>query len=171
MRNFILLLIVALLLIVVPAFAQTESSPSTVSYELPYPGLLPDNPLYSFKVLRDRIIGFVISDPLRKAEFDILQADKRLSVGVYLFAEGESKYELAEVTISKGENYFDDSIKSLSLSQKQGRNTSFILNKLKLSLQKHSEVIKDLASKSKGEIKQKLLKTNERVIKYQEQVK
>ncbi|HSW97310.1 MAG TPA: hypothetical protein VLF89_05800, partial [Candidatus Saccharimonadales bacterium] len=34
-----------------------------IQYDLPYPGLLPDNPLYSLKVLRDKIVEFFISDP------------------------------------------------------------------------------------------------------------
>ena len=31
-----------------------------IAYNLPYPGLLPDNPLYLAKVVRDRIADFLI---------------------------------------------------------------------------------------------------------------
>ncbi|PIZ98613.1 MAG: hypothetical protein COX78_02915, partial [Candidatus Levybacteria bacterium CG_4_10_14_0_2_um_filter_35_8] len=70
------------------ALAEKTMSPNPAAtmdnYELPYPGLLPDHPLYFLKMTRDKIIGFFISDPIKKAEFDILQSDKRLSAGVYL---------------------------------------------------------------------------------------
>jgi len=169
MRNFILVSIVVLTLIVVPAFAQTEPSPSPISYELPYPGLLPDNPLYSLKALRDRIVGFLISDPIKKTEFDILQADKRLSVGIYLFDEGQTKYTLSESTISKGENYFNEAIRSLVLAEKEGRDVSGMALHLKMSLSKHDEVIKDLAQKTTGKLKEKFLATEKKVAGYENQ--
>jgi hypothetical protein len=37
-------------------------------------------------------------------------ADVRLNAAQYLFAKGEEKYSLAETTISKGENYFYNSL-------------------------------------------------------------
>src|SRR3989344_6985739 len=61
----------------------TDSATDQVEeYTLPYPGILPDNLLYPIKVFRDRIVSFLISDPLKKAEFNLLQADKRLQAGV-----------------------------------------------------------------------------------------
>src|SRR5260370_38981843 len=77
-----------------PVFAKTATDSSKMDYQLPYPGILPDNPLYELNALRDRIYGFLISDPLKKSEFDLLQADKRLAVGISLFNKG--KKELAE---------------------------------------------------------------------------
>ncbi|MBF8250036.1 MAG: LPXTG-motif cell wall anchor protein, partial [Candidatus Levybacteria bacterium] len=66
------------------AQTATPSSNQEVNYELPYPGLLPDSPLYFLRVTRDKLVSFLISDPLKKAEFDLLQADKRLNAGIYL---------------------------------------------------------------------------------------
>ena len=101
------------LLAPVSSYAQTPvASPSPspiIDYPLPYPGILPDNPLYLMKALRDRVVSIVISDPLKKAQFDLLMADVRLNAAQYLFAKGEEKYSLAETTISKGENYFYNS--------------------------------------------------------------
>ena len=42
---------------------------TTVKYELPYPGILPDNPLYFLKQIRDWIMERLITDPLKKIEF------------------------------------------------------------------------------------------------------
>src|SRR3989344_1770388 len=84
--------------------ADIEENKS-VDYDLPYPGLLPDHPLYFLKMMRDSAIGFLISDPLKKAEFDLLQADKRLNSGLYLLHNDKDKNaELAQSTISKGED-------------------------------------------------------------------
>ena len=51
----------------------------TPNYLLPYPGMLPDNPLYMLKAMRDRVINFLIADSQKKAEFYLLQSDKRLN--------------------------------------------------------------------------------------------
>ncbi len=56
---------------------STSSSKKTIEYALPYPGLLPDSPLYILKAIRDRIIEVLISDTMKKANFELLAADKR----------------------------------------------------------------------------------------------
>lgn len=127
--------------------SAVQSPTSRIEYQLPYPGLLPDSPLYFLKTFRDRIIGFLISDPLRKAEFDLLTADKRLNGGVYLFRKDKSKEDLAFSTISKGENYFGQAISKIREAKKQGIDATFVLKKLSLSLKKHKEVLKELETK------------------------
>jgi hypothetical protein len=75
------------------ALAQ-ESSPlapsgspipnNKIEYTLPYPGILPDHPLYFVKTLRDTILSRLISNPVKMAEFDLLQADKKLNMSIFL---------------------------------------------------------------------------------------
>ena len=48
-----------------------------VIYNLPYPGLLPDNPLYITKIMRDKITDFLTRDNLKKAELYLLYSDKK----------------------------------------------------------------------------------------------
>lgn len=171
--------IVSLLMVFVPqvSFAQesTQSAASNtasqkVDYQLPYPGILPDSPLYFLKVTRDRVIGFFISDPLRKAEFDLLAADKRLNVGVYLFTKGKEKYELAESTISKGENYFDDEIKNLRLAKQQGMEINYLVSNTSRSLKKHAEVLSQLKKQTKGSLKKKFEVLEKRILDLEKQV-
>lgn len=138
-------------------------SPTPVEYQLPYPGLLPDNPLYFLKVARDRIIGFLISDPLKKAEFNLLTADKRLNAGVYLFNSRQGKEDLVLSTISKGENYFEESIIKAREAKKQGMDTVNILRRLSLSAKKHQEVLKELEAKSPKNKKQGFILLEKRV--------
>lgn len=168
MKKMILLIAYSLLLIVLfsnTSFAQEASESAKNNYQLPYPGLLPDNPLYSLKALRDKIIEFLISDPIKKAEFDLLSADKRLAIGVALF--DRKKYGLSETTISKGENYFEDGIKNLEKAKKEGRqiDPSLLVN-YDLSSKKHKEILENLTAKSNGELKKKFTADLQRVVRF-----
>src|SRR3989338_3347246 len=58
------------------AYGNEASQTAHIQYNLAYPGILPDNPLYKLKQLRDKITNFLISDPKKKVEFYLLQADK-----------------------------------------------------------------------------------------------
>jgi hypothetical protein len=101
-RTSIVIFSLFFLFFVKPVFAQyngisipTQSitpnpSPSTkiVSYDLPYPGILPGSPVYSIKLLRDKIVELMTGDPLRRTAFYLLQADKRLSASLLLFDSG-----------------------------------------------------------------------------------
>lgn len=176
--------IISLLMVFVPSvFAQTSKDPSApsagpgsttssgqekVDYQLPYPGVLPDSPLYGLKVLRDRIYGFFVSDPLLKSEFDLLQADKRLNSGLFLFNKG--KKELAESTISKGENYFDDEIKNLRLAKQQGMEINYLVSNTSRSLKKHAEVLSQLKKQTKGSLKKKFEVLEKRILDLEKQV-
>lgn len=115
----------------------------TPDYVLPYPGILPDNPLYVLKTLRDRFISFMIGDPLKKAEFDVLQADKRLGAALQLFAKAKKeKEQLGISTISKGQNYFEEALQKTEEAKKQGIGVLDITLKMKRSVQKHVYALK-----------------------------
>lgn len=147
------------------AQTATGTESARVDYDLPYPGILPDSPLYFLKTFRDRFYSFLISDPVKKAEFDLLTADKRLGAATVLFDKG--KRELAETTISKGENYFEDAIKNLKLSKMQGRPIDIgLMTDMELSSKKHKEVLLQMTEKSDGKLKEKFLKDLERSEKF-----
>jgi len=165
---------------VVASFAQetpkedttsTPSSVKTIDYTLPYPGLLPDNPLYVLKAIRDRIVEILISDPIKKANFYLLTADKRLNEGVSLFNKGEKKYALAETTISKGENYFEKGISEIEKAKKQGIVTLDVSQRFHLASLKHIEIIKGLINKSRGDIEQRLLLDEKRAEEFEKKLK
>lgn len=148
---------------------QSESSSMPVDYQLAYHGLLPDNKLYFLKVLRDRLIDFLISDPLKKAEFYLLQADKHATSAVALFVKG--KQELAETTISKGENYLEAGIVKLSEAKKQGADIKNLTETYSVSLQKHKELVTGLIAQSLGgDVKRKLEHALTRLDNFEKQV-
>lgn len=133
----------------------------TPDYPLPYPGILPDSPLYSIKALRDRIISLLISNPLKKAEFDLLQTDKRLNSGIYLFEKGN--VALAETTISKGENYFGEAILQSEEATRQGEKTADLVKRLSRAAWKHQKVIDGLTKKAPKEYKKAFENLSKRV--------
>lgn len=150
-----------------PSLSPTPT-PKPIEYQLPYPGLLPDSPLYFLKVTRDRIISFLIADPLKKGEFNLLQADKRLNAGVLLFQKG--KQELAQSTISKGENYFEQAIQKIEEAKSQGQKTDAFATKLSLSAKKHKEVLKVLEKKASKNTKEGIVALRERASRFEKQV-
>lgn len=168
-KIFVLFLILGLLFFAPLSFAQENATVSAkVEYNLPYAGMLPDSPLYFLKTFRDKLISIFISDSLKKAEFDLLQADKRLASAILLFEKG--KKDLAESTISKGENYFDDGIKSMELAKKQGRDVGGLLVNFELSAKKHLEILSDLKIKTDGELLKKFAVLEKRMLDFASQV-
>lgn len=143
---FALTLLFLIVLIPMPLFAAvTPLSTSVVmeeksEYLLPFPGILPDHPLYFLKQVRDGMMDRLIVDPLRKAEFHVLQADKRLNMGVVLLGQG--KETLAETTISKGEKYMERAVSGLSAFKSTGRPVpASLIDKLTRSMEKHVEIL------------------------------
>ncbi len=125
-------------------------SPTPAQYLLPYPGLLPNSPLYKLKTLRDKIVSLLISDPLKKAQFDILQSDKRLNGAWYLLQQQPEQSTLVVQTVSKGENYTADAISQLQLAKKQGIGITDTAKQLSLSNAKHLDVVKQMEKSMKN---------------------
>lgn len=145
--------------------AVEELSPAPkVDYELPYPGLLPDSPIYFLRIIRDKTVSFLISDPLKKAEFNLLQADKRLNAGIYLFKKG--KVSLSFSTISKAENYFEESLEKVKKARGEGMDVSDIERKLINSAKKHREELNSLEEKSPQSFKEGFGVQRKRVEEY-----
>jgi hypothetical protein len=111
--------------VVIESPMPTSSITPVPDYVMPYPGILPDNPLYGLKTLRDKVISVMIGDPLKKASFDLLQADKRIGAALLLIKTGDrGKQEVALSTISKGQNYYEEAIGKLHEAKGQGTNVS-----------------------------------------------
>jgi len=72
-------------------------------YLLPYPGILPNHPLYWSKMIRDRVQLLTTKDPTKKMQLFLLFADKRLAAGQLLIATGDKG--LGVSTITKAEKY------------------------------------------------------------------
>lgn len=122
-------------------------TPTQVEYQLPYPGLLPDHPLYVLKAIRDRILDMLIVDPVKKSELYILQGDKRLQMGLLLFDKGRGA--LGEQVISKGEKYMHQAVYDLLAQKTSGKPVpGYLTDRLERSLAKHAEVLGTLITRA-----------------------
>lgn len=140
-----------------------------IEYALPYPGILPDHPLYFLKQIRDRILDWLIVDPVKKTEFYILQADKRLSMGIVL--TNDKKNILAETTISKGEKYMNNAVSAVTSFKADGKLiTGNLIDRLDKSLAKHKEVLEELIAKESGAPKAGLTASLQLVVKLQQDI-
>ncbi|MFZ5845598.1 MAG: DUF5667 domain-containing protein [Patescibacteria group bacterium] len=171
---FKILLLFASVVLVMPVMAQIKKPTPTptpekkkIEYVLPYPGILPDHPLYVLKKVRDYILDKLIVDPVRKTEFYVLQADKRLNMG--LFLAGRGKLILAEQTISKGEKYLDKAIGGFVALRREGKPVpGHVTDRLEKAMAKHIEVLEEMIGRAEGDYKTGLAGSLELVKRLQE---
>lgn len=145
-----------------PSFAASESTISSVvtpipavEYGLPYPGLLPDHPLYPLKALRDRILIFFTRDPVRKVQLNVLFADKRLVMGQLLWEKGTADLSLS--TLTKAEKYLLTAALDLAILKKQNNLPPGLADKVELAAKKHEEIIMKLMINTSDEMKKQNL--------------
>lgn len=145
-------ILLAVFLLIVPPFFYlfNYSQPRSLNvdnktdYELPFPGLLPDHPLYLVKMLRDQTLVFITRDFESRARMQLELSDKRIRAGELLI--DEKKYDLAISTFSKGERYFEQAIETLKSAKQQGQApTTDIIDQMKRSNKKHIIVLSQRA--------------------------
>ncbi len=126
---------------------DNEASPSgsveaaeLSTYVLPYPGILPDHPLYFLKAFRDRIVELLISDPVRKAEFYVLQSDKWLNTA--LFTKEAKKTEYLERSLRYAVDFERRAVSALEGVKQSGKQIEpSLLEKLTWSNRKHMQIL------------------------------
>ncbi len=113
---------------------------SQVDYQLPDPGtVLPDSPLWALKVMRDRLWLFITTDPYRKAEMELLFADKRLGSAKILFEQ--NKPDIGMATLEKGERYLTESADLERVLRGNGSDTHELLDRLTRASLRHYEIM------------------------------
>jgi len=153
----LLVLIIGLVIFTKPIFSQEKldieaqegSEPAKVEYFLPYPGILPDHPLYKLKMLRDRIWGFFIRDPLKKSQWYLLMADKRIWASQMLVDKG--KFALAVSTASKAEKYLLQAVDKAYQAREMGKGDKMFFQKMFQASLKHEEVLAEILKKTPDE--------------------
>lgn len=171
MKSFltITLCLVLTLLITKPIFAQNNNpatpsatpSVETVQYNLPYPGILPDHPLYFLKSLRDRIVATLISDSSKKAEFYLLKSDKYLNEAIFLTDKGRD--DKAEESIIKSNDATEETLKAIDKALSEQKDLKGVPHNLETSLKKHEQVLKNLKTKMNKEYSQNIDKELKRI--------
>ncbi len=150
MRSLILSIILfSIALFVVPtAHAQEKdmgaaTSPVYVKYDLAFPGMLPDNPFYKIKVLRDRLAADFITDPIQKIEFYLRQTDKGILAAAMLV--DKNNIVLAHETALKAEH--NNTLLTYELYRLTDKQDEAFFTKLKTAAAKHQEVLGVLMSR------------------------
>lgn len=147
MKKILINLSLLPIIILFPAVANAEDEyiaipppVPTVNYQLPDPGILPDNSIYILKTIRDKISIFIIGNPLKRAEFNLIKADTRISAALFL-SEQEKNASLTEETALKAEDYFEQALNSALETKAQGIDVDDFVKRLATANKKHQEVI------------------------------
>ena len=111
-----------------------------IEYPLPSPGMLTDHPLYFLKLVRDKILEYLITDQVKKVEFDILQADKFLSMSEIQFrSPGKTGY--VAKTLTRSAEYSEKALADIEKIKTSGKSyRTDLKEKLLKSIGKHIEV-------------------------------
>ncbi len=143
-KKLVASILLLIFLLILPSLKLTKAQTlnletNEVAYELPYPGLLPDHPLYFLKAIRDRMLDILTLDNQKNAELYLLFSDKRANAAKFLAEKGRG--DLAITTLSKAEKY-SLKIPPLLKESKTKPKREFI-DKVKSSNLKHKEIIED----------------------------
>ncbi|MGB9681316.1 MAG: DUF5667 domain-containing protein [Minisyncoccia bacterium] len=161
-----LVLIIPLSVYFLESAYQVKADQERVIYDLPYPGLLPDHPLYFLKAIRDRLNDWLTRDYIKKAQLYLLYSDKRANSSLFLAKKGRNN--LAISTLSKAEKYFLKIPSLLKEAKKQGQDApAGFIEKLKLANAKHREIADNFLKTMPQGLNSSIIE----VIKINEQIK
>lgn len=138
-------------------FEITEGT--EIEYDLPWPGILPDHPLYWLKMIRDRIWGFLIRDPLKKSQWCLLMADKRIWAAQLLIDKG--KFGLVVSTATKAEKYLERAVSRAYQAEEMGKGDKIFFEKIAKASLKHEEILQEILDKAPEELKTAIEETLE----------
>lgn len=130
------------------------SPPASIQYDLAFPGILPDHPLFKLKVLRDKITALFTRDPTQKIQFYVRQADKGILATAILLEKGN--IPLANETALKAEHNMTMMVMYLPYASL--RKDSELLEKIRTASLKHQEVLGVLINRVAAD-QQQTLKT------------
>lgn len=151
-----------------PSESSVSAKLEATDYYLPYPGILPDHPLYWLKMARDRISLALIREPLVHFEKLLLFADKRIGAAEVLI-KGR-KFFLGVSTASKAEIYLERAVAEFEALQKQGQTTAILNDQIEKAVAKHKEVLGNL-EKETTEEKGTLTSLREKTERLQEKLR
>lgn len=139
-----------------------SSNSANVNYYMPWPGILPDNPLFFIKTIRDKIVETLISnDHIKKIEFDLIEADKTIYESKLMGDKG--KFYLAKKSALKGENYFTKLVTDYKWAYWYKVSIPKSLdNKINNASIKHRQVFSDLMQISNDKTYQQLIDFSKR---------
>jgi hypothetical protein len=143
---------------VMPEVTATPEAKPKVVYYLPYPGILPDNPLYKLKAARDKVSLVFTFNEEKKAHKELLFADKRINAAVFLVEGG--KANLGVTTATKAEKYLEQAVSRATKMNKGGQDVKSLMMELQKAAAKHIEIVEGLISGGVSSDEKKSLETS-----------
>ena len=134
----------------------TDEALPKMEYYLPYPGVLPDSPMYKIKMIRDRVALWLTFGEEKKARKELAYADKRINAAMYLVEGG--KLGLGVTTATKAEKYLEKAVERVVRMSTEGQDAKSFLADLSRATQKHLEILEQLEGQVTGEDKKTLEK-------------
>ncbi len=127
----------------------STASGEKIEYFLPYPGMLPDSPLYKIKMIRDRVMLWLTWDLGTKIDRELMYADKRINAAVFLVEGG--KKELGVTTATKAEIYLQRAMGNTIEMSINGEDVKSRLMVFEKAAAKHAEILRILEEKVNSE--------------------
>lgn len=134
---------------------REENGGIVIDYNLAYAGpVLPDSIFWPLKVLRDRVWLVLVYDISKKAELNLLFADKRLQAARELFSKGES--ELAYSTLVRSLGYFKTASDLEIIAREKNYDTLDLSETIAKASLKHRQILDELIDIAPEEIRPKI---------------
>ncbi|MFW5704158.1 MAG: DUF5667 domain-containing protein [Patescibacteria group bacterium] len=120
----------------------TTFEEESVEYQLPYPGILVDNPLYFVKSIRNRLLIMFASSSLDKAQEYLNQSNKKLAMAEPLREKGKIKRTVG--VVEDANDLFQKAVEQYKMIEDRPEEKPALLEELKIANRKHRQVIEDL---------------------------
>jgi len=134
-----------------------------IDYFLANPGtVLPDSLLWPIKAFRDYVWLMVTTDLSKKAELNLLLADKRLGGAYILFEKG--KADIAFSTLTKAEKYLTKSSNLEEEARNKGLDTKDLVQSLVNASLKHRQIIQNILNFAPEDAKPKIIEVENMII-------
>ncbi len=138
-----------------PVSSALPTPTPAIEYALPYPGLLPGQPLYVIKQWRDGILLFFTRDDAKKSTLLLLLADKKLAMVVQLIEQ--QKLELAARTLTESQDHLLAGAKLLIALKQDNMLPVGLAEKFDTASRKHTEILSGLEKNpSTGSIRERI---------------
>ncbi len=118
---------------------RADFGTGSAQYDLPYPGVLPDSPLWPVKDLRDRLIGLFIFDPVAKGHYEVRLADKKLAMAQVLINSGQK--ELGEKALTWAADGYNRAVDKVEEAKLKKLKYETLISRLSLFASKYNDSV------------------------------
>lgn len=113
---------------------------------LPFPGMLPDHPLYPLKQARDNFMLLTTRAPLNKAQLYLHLADKNINA-----ANMVTDCDIATRTALQSQEYLQDQRQVLLAAKEMGLTPEIaMITGNRMSIKEHNIILKDIGKRCKS---------------------